>query len=236
MLVTTPDQIRSGLAVITREAQADVRAVVRRAGGDPAEARSALFAATPLIVGEYAEGAAALALDWYEEVRATAAAPTSFAPAPFAVVDDEDIAAMVAVSTEPLYQVERGLRVALDEAVAESVRFLEQNVQRDVAAGFRDTIVGNTRRDPDATGWRRFARPGACAFCLMLADRGAVYTEATADFAAHKSCHCVAGPAYDPKAPRASAMQYLGSKRERTPEERARLRDYLNKHYPDAPG
>jgi hypothetical protein len=88
---------------------------------------------------------------------------------------------------------------------------LDAELQKFVASGFRDTITENAKDDPAAFGWRRFARHGACKFCLMLAERGAVYRRATANFAAHTHCHCVAGPSYDPNAPRASALQYVAS-------------------------
>jgi hypothetical protein len=80
----------------------------------------------------------------------------------------------------------------------------------------------------------------------MLAARGAVYTERTARFAAHGAvmaggrkggtCMCVAGPAYVPSAPRASAMQYLASRRKRSAADKAHLREYLNHNFPDARG
>jgi hypothetical protein len=36
----------------------------------------------------------------------------------------------------------------------------------------------------------------ACDFCSMLADRGAVYGEASAEFEAHDHCSCSAQPVY----------------------------------------
>lgn len=62
--------------------------------------------------------------------------------------------------------------------------------------GGRNTIVQAAGIDPVATGWERIIEPGACSFCAMLAGRGGVYTEATADFRAHDHCHCVARPVF----------------------------------------
>lgn len=199
-----------------------------------------MFAAVPLVVGDYIDGAAALALDWFDELREAASPPSAFVPSPLTLVDEDAIASSVAWATEPLFDLERDLARLTDEMLAQatedSLRLLEPVVQRDVASGFWDTMTSNSTADPDALGWQRYARPGACKFCLMLADKGAVYTETTADFAAHSSCHCVVGPSYDPDAPRASVMQYMASTKNRTPEQRARLREYLNQNFPDAPG
>jgi hypothetical protein len=50
-----------------------------------------------------------------------------------------------------------------------------------------------SRMDPRLTGRViRRARPGACAFCLALAERG--YSPAAAGFPAHGHCHCTAEP------------------------------------------
>lgn len=240
--MATPSQVRRALSVVTGAALSDVRAVTAAAAatGSPSEVRGALFAATPIIVGDYIDGSAALALDWYEELRDAAAPPHRFTPTPLTVVNTDEIASSVAWSTQTLYDLEQDLDRMTEELLAQATRdaltLLEPVVQKDVASGFRDTILGNTRVDRDAVGWQRYASPGACKFCLMCAARGAVYTEATADFAAHTTCHCTAGPSFDPDAPRASAMQYVASSKTRTPEQQAALREYLNTNYPDAPG
>lgn len=237
--MATPSQVRSGLAIVTGAAVSDVRAVAASAES-PGDIRAALFAAVPLVVDGYIDGSAALALDWYEELRDEARVRRPFTPTPLTVVLEEDIASSVAWATEALYGLEQDLARVTDEmlarATADSLDLLDGIVQKDVASGFWDTITSNSRRDPEAVGWRRYARPEACKFCLMCASRGAVYTEATADFAAHTSCLCTCGPAFDPDAPRASAMQYVASSKHRTPEQQAALRRYLNENFPDAPG
>jgi hypothetical protein len=59
----------------------------------------------------------------------------------------------------------------------------------------RDTIRQTTVADPRTAGWRRVTS-GGCDFCAMLAGRGAVYSEASADFASHDHCACSAEPVY----------------------------------------
>lgn len=96
-------------------------------------------------------------------------------------------------------------------------------------AGARDTIVTASNADPKNYGWRRLTSAGACDFCLFLADRGAVYREETADFAAHDTCGCRAAPVFKggELGPEADAAQYIGSSRNKTPADRARLRDAI---------
>jgi hypothetical protein len=45
-------------------------------------------------------------------------------------------------------------------------------------------------------GWQRVASDNACAFCEMLAARGAVYSEESADFEAHDGCTCTVEPVW----------------------------------------
>lgn len=238
-MATAPDRVRTGLATVTTAAAADTRAVAE-AGSTPADIRAALFAAVPLIVGDYIDGSAALALDWYEEIRGESRARHPFRPAAVTTVPEDLIQGSVAWATSPLYDLEQDLARMTEEmlrqATEDSLALLEPVVHKDVAAGFWDTVTENVAGDPEAVGWQRFAREGACKFCLMLAGKGAVYSEATVDFAAHTSCLCVVGPSFDPDAPKASVMQYAASSKNRTEKQRALLRKYLNENFPDAPG
>lgn len=195
-----------------------------------------MFAAVPLVVSEYAPASAALSLDWFEEIRDESGATQRFVPTARLNVTDDDVSAAIAAITRDAIDLERLIADEAAQLIADLSAELEAAVQKDIAAGFWDTVTENSDEDPDAVGWQRFAKPGACKFCVMLAGRGAVYTEHTVNFAAHTSCHCVVAPSYDPDAPRADVMQYLGSKRQRTEQERAALRDYLNHNFPDAPG
>lgn len=215
---------------VTGVAQREIQAVATAA---PAN-RSALFATAPLIVSEYAPATAALALDWFEEIRDTATPAHIYVPTPRIMVTDDDVSTAVAFATQPLHELQ--IADLTEQVIAEANAATEAAVQRMVAAGFWDTVTGNSDDDPDAVGWSRFTQGGGCKFCQMLASRGAVYTERSVNFAAHKHCHCVAGPSYDASAPRASVIQYVASKRNRSEEESARVRDYLNHNFPDAPG
>lgn len=243
-MATSPDVVRRGLRAVTRAAQAVLRGVVDEVPPEePQTLRTALFAAAPLIVSDYSDGSAALALDWFEEIREDARPRRAFTPSPVRLVRDDDVTAMVARVSEPLYRYIEDDPADLpddipdlDQLVADTIRDIQAEVQLEIAAAFRDTITGNADDDPDAVGWQRFTRPGACKFCRALADRGAVYTRSSVKFAAHTDCSCLAGPSYDPSAPKASVIQYEASSRTRTAADRARLREYLNEAFPDAPG
>lgn len=232
-MAASPEQTRAGLAVVSTAAAAEVASVASSAS--PGELRAALFAAVPLIVGDYADGAAALALDWYEDLREDAAPVSRFVPELVPRLSDDDVATMVAVTTADLRDLD-AFDAEVEQLTAEVMRDITGEVSKAVADSFRDTITGNTEADPAAAGWRRHARPGACKFCLMLAAKGAVYTEATARFAAHVNCSCIVGPEFGEPDETATAMQYLASLRSRTPSQAAMLRAYLNENFPDAPG
>lgn len=222
---------------ITAAAQREIRAVSTAAvTQEPESWRAAMFAAAPLVVSEYAPGSSSLALEWFDEIRTDAKPAEPYTPTPRLNVTDDDVAAMVARVTEDARDFEAQIAVDTERLLADLTAQLEAEVQKEVAAGFWDSMTENADEDPASVGWQRFARAGACKFCVMLADNGAVYTEASVRFAAHTTCHCVAGPSYDPTAPRVDVMQYVASRRRRSDADRARLREYLNKFYPDSPG
>ncbi len=219
-----PEQIRLALAAVAGEAAGQVLALLR--GG-----REATLAAAPELTGAYVTGASALALDWYEELREESRLRSRH----LAVVPEwgraEKYGRAVAWATEPL------IADAVDLAEARSRLTLV--TEHEVFEGFTGTTEANVRADEAARGWRRVARAGACKFCLMLADRGAVYRkESTGHFAAHTSCRCGVVPVFrgGDEGPEASVIQYVASKRRTTAKDRERIRAYLNEHYPDAHG
>lgn len=64
-------------------------------------------------------------------------------------------------------------------------------------SGGRNTVQEASSRDPRIVGYARVTRSAKpCAFCAMLASRGAVYSEKTVRFRAHDGCHCQAEPVY----------------------------------------
>ena len=228
-MATSPDTVRRGVTLLSVAAVAEVLPLLR--DSRPDASRSALLEAAPEVTAGYVLGSSALAADWYDELRDEARPRSRH----LTVVPEwqraEKYGRAIAWATEPL--------VADVVDLAEARTRLEMVTEYEVFDGFTTTVDTNVRADRDAAGWQRHAQPGACKFCLMLADRGAVYRkESTGRFAAHTSCRCTASPVFQggTSGPEASAVQYVASKRRTTAKDRERVRAYLNTNYPDAHG
>lgn len=224
----TASESRRALILVTTAA---VDAAVRLYGaleGRPEAVRADLLAGVPEVVAYYSEGSAALAADFYDDEREAAAAAGRFLAEPVIADRVEKIRRGIAWAAEPLF--DDMLGVTPQSRLAEVV-------QLETARPYRDTITTNRKRDPQAAGWRRVAS-GGCKFCSMLAGRGAVYREESVRFASHPHCHCTAQPVFrsNDTGEEANVVQYVASRRRRTPEQRQMVREYLTEHYPDAPG
>lgn len=195
--------------------------------GAPEVRRAALLETVPQVIGYYSLGTAALAADFYDEQRALAA-PTS-------------VYAARAVILDRTVKIRRGIVWAADPLFTDdwdsSLARLAEVVSPETMRPYRDTILTNRRDDSAAVGWRRITSRGACGFCRMLADRGAVFKKDTAYFAAHDSCKCTAAPVFagGQVGPEASVIQYMASKRRRTPEENAKVREWVRDYEENGP-
>lgn len=69
--------------------------------------------------------------------------------------------------------------------------------QRLVLDGGRSTLASQVHTDQRGRSYARVTSGKACAFCVMLASRGAVYTKETGDFDAHGTCGCSIEPQFD---------------------------------------
>lgn len=146
-----------------------------------AAADEALRDLLPAIVREYGAAGAAMAAEWYDEQRAKVGAKGRFTALPVAA-DDRGSQALVGWA----------LDTATDNASLATL--IAGGVQRRVADHARYTIARNSTEDRAARGWRRVGDGNSCDFCSMLLGRGAVYTEASADFSSHDHCGCSAAP------------------------------------------
>ena len=229
-MATPPDAVRTQLTVVTAAAAAEVSAAAASAA--PERALEASVAAAGLVVPAYYDAAGTLAVAWYDELRDEARPATPFTPEIVGEAPTEWIEREAARFMRELDAVDVEAELAAMTAEVEAL------VAKEVARGFRDSITGNTSRDPASVGWSRVARPGACKFCVMLADKGAVFRQETARFAAHLNCHCAARPEFEggDHGPEATVEQYLASQKRRTDAQRAQVRAYLNENYPDARG
>lgn len=214
----SPAEARELLELVTGEAVASGQRFAASLDGSPAAKRAALFEVVPPLIAGFAEGSAALAVDFYTDAREAALVSSPYVATAVIADRTSKIYNAVAWASEPFG----------DDLMLVSSRLAEL-IQLEVARPFRDTIRFNRSMDPAAVGWRRITR-GGCRFCRALADRGAVYKQDTARFAAHPSCKCTAEPVFEGQSigPEASAMQYTASLRKRTPEQQAAMREWLS--------
>jgi hypothetical protein len=228
-VATSPEVVRAQLATVTATAAAEIANAT--AGVALERQADAAIAAAGLIVPGYYDAAGSLAVAWYDERRDASSPSTVYVPT---IVGDPETDWIEREAAKFRRELDADLELEVQRLSAE-IRLL---AEKEVARGFRDSILGNARMDEDAIGWSRVTRPGACKFCVMVASRGAVYRAETATFAAHKTCHCAAQPEFrnGTHGPEASAVQYLAAQSTRTPAQRSELRKYLNENYPESRG
>jgi hypothetical protein len=171
--------LREDMAGLSDEASADL-ARLWRSLDTSAQAAEMLRDTLPDLVAAYGSMAATIAADWYDDLREMREAPKRFTAIP------ADIA-------------ETGTQALVGWALAEATSddafktLILGGVQRRIVNFGRLTVTTSSVADPGAVGWKRTGL-GRCDFCRMLIGRGAVYTEATADFEAHDHCQCGAEP------------------------------------------
>lgn len=194
---------------------------------DLAATRDAVLAFLPDLVQTYGEMGAALAADFYEELRD--ASPDV----------RRTYSAVMAESSLTVEQMQASTRWALgslwteaDDAAyreAAALTNLSGVAKRLALTPARDTVRLNTLQDVDASGWRRLSQGATtCKFCRMLVGRGNVYSADTARFAAHDDCDCTAEPAFgDANFVPVEPVQFMASKRNPTKADRARVKAFL---------
>ena len=143
------------------------------------------------LVAAYGDAAALAAADWYDELRLQADAPGRFRARMSDPAPQEQAAAVARWAAGPLF----GDRPDPQQALAN----LSGGVQRLVLQPGRATIADSVDLDPADARWARVPSGATtCAFCRLLASRGAVYhSEETAGGLAnsyHSSCDCVPTP------------------------------------------
>lgn len=221
----TARESRAILQRLTATASESSLVLFDRFNGAPEAVRGALLEAIPAEIAYFANGSAALAADSYAEERSLAKVTTRFTPLPVVLDRTVKVRRAIAWASDPLFlpNPDRDLTRSRIGGIVTS----------EVIRPNRDTTLENRRRDPSASGWRRITKPGACGFCRMLADRGAVYRQKTAYFAAHDPvCHCVAQPVWSTDDTiEVGAIQYMASKRSRTPEQREKIRAYIASNF-----
>lgn len=175
---------RRDLDELVRIAERDLGVVFREI--DTAdELREALRDILPRLTLVYGSAAATLGADWYDELRELAAARGRFQAIPAELPDRGRTDALAGWAVAPMYQAEPDKGTTLVKVVG--------GLQRIIANADRQTVMRSSVADRSARGWRREGT-GRCDFCQMLIGRGAVYSEASADFDSHDYCGCVGVP------------------------------------------
>lgn len=138
------------------------------------------------LYGDFSLMTGALAADFYDTLRGTAGIPEPFVAsiAPQIPVERLESSASWAAS---------GAWTDADKALRDSAATLDRMVtERD-----RETTLLNVEADPSEPRYARVAQPDACAFCALLASRGAVYrSEETAGSVSASRASRPVGDAY----------------------------------------
>lgn len=227
--MTSAAEARQGLVDLTTLARRDLAAFWVLVRGWPADQiRDALMDVLPALGAEYGDAAAELAASHFETARELSGARGSFAPV---LAERPQRARWEALSrwgVDPLFSATPDAQAAL--------ALIAGGLQRSIADQHRQTIVGSSLADPQASGWRRVARSDGCSFCRMLASRpGYVYSEKSVEFRSHDNCNCSAAPSWDPKVekissgiPYAQSQRKAGWSAERKARENRKVREYLS--------
>lgn len=151
--------------------------------------RNGLIAALPEVMDPYITSTGEISAAWYEELRAQAVGGTYYASTP-ATVNPQQVEALVRWGVKPLFE--------LSDATVLSL--IGGGLQKIIAGAGRDTIETNVMQDPVRVGYSRIPRPNCCAFCGLVASRGAAYTSAeSAGIRSkfHDFCRCVVAPVFE---------------------------------------
>ncbi|WPO70205.1 hypothetical protein [Streptomyces sp. KN37] len=153
------------------------------------------------VIVQYTQVSAALAADFYGAQREAAGVAGSFTVPLADPPPPEQTEASLRWAAKDLWPRESDKASPaqlepMDVRLVQAEKKAEQVAQKLVTDTGRGTVREAVRQDRQATAWARSAARGACAFCKMLAARGAVYEQGTAGFRAHDGCHCGVVPVF----------------------------------------
>lgn len=194
----------AALTVRHRQAQIQVRAQTLRDfahlwpiwQGDEKSFGLLVAAALPL-VRAHRQISASLAAAYFEAFRKAEKVPLTASPVLANPAVDEQVVASLYVTGRVMTGKALAAGAQPEQAMREALVRTSGAVGRHVLAGGRETVIRSTASDRQAQGWVRVTDGKPCAFCAMLAGRGPIYSEDTADFRAHDHCACGAEPSYE---------------------------------------
>jgi hypothetical protein len=198
-LATDHQETQAGLAVLAAREVASAWRLIQL--GDLRTTLPRFAAAVAALVQRYGLASASLAADYYDSARAAAGISGRFTVMPADPPGLDQVEAEVGWATRVLWSAEPD---------TESARTMVTGAaDRMVLDTGRATISDAVQSDRAARGWARVPEAGCCAFCAMLATRGAVYkTEQTADFRAHDHDRCHIEPVFGQYEPTAQVREW----------------------------
>lgn len=215
-----PEPLNTALLAVTTAATAQLDPLWALPADEVVQA---LFDVLPSLVDTWTTAASSVAADWYDELRASQEIKGSFT-AIVKPLENLGAEALAGWGAEPLTQPKPVQE--LDAKPLDTARYrVEGGLQKRIVNASNLTVTDSADQDPQARGYMRRTRPGACKFCIMVASRGGVYTKATATFACHEHCYCEAVPAWGGKA--LPVGPYKPSERPNNTQERERVRKWI---------
>jgi hypothetical protein len=138
-----------------------------------------------------------LAASYYETFRSVEKVKGRSTPALAGPLDEAAVSGTLFVTGRDMTA--KAIAAGASPQAAMQLAFVRSSgtVGRFVLGGGRDTIVRSSSADPQAQGYARVTGADPCAFCAMIASRGPVFSEDTADFEAHDHCSCAGEPVYE---------------------------------------
>lgn len=154
--------------------------------------KAVLLEAFPDLVSTYGPIAGTFAADFYDEARAEAAVRGFYAAQVAEIPAVEQLSSNVRFGIGPLFGETQDIGLAYS--------LLTAAIDRDVQQVARDTVSLSAENDPVRALWARVpSKSKPCAFCVVAAGRGAVFSERAAAKHYHTGCGCTAVPIWGEK-------------------------------------
>lgn len=182
---------------ISKQALRDMIAVWRLL--DPANVDATFpgyFQAAKAIIAHYKNLSASAAAQYYRAFRTAEGIVGPVDVAFLSALANEQAMTSLLVTGPIAVKVASRNGASPEVAAAKAFTQTQGAVRRLVQEGGRDTLDATIRRDRRAIGYARVTDGKPCAFCAMLASRGAVYKESTVRFRAHDHCGCTSEPVF----------------------------------------
>jgi hypothetical protein len=193
--MATAAEMRTANQALAKLAERDLVAFWSGLGtDDPFKLKAALRDFMVDLIATYGAAAAGLAADRYDELRAESVAIGSFRAVMAAPVAEETILAATGWALGPVF--------SKDQDFDASLTLLTDVGQKLVRQQARETVAESVRRDPADVSYARVpSGRTTCAFCLVLASRGAVYGSKESAGGVkgteyHTKCNCEAEPVW----------------------------------------